>query len=68
MGLPELALLLEHLNESPVTAKDIASWTRRDPLLSIVAQCVCHGWPTKENKKSRSRPFFGKEKRVVCTQ
>ena len=47
VDLPELVLLLEHLNESPVTAKDIASWTRRDPLLSIVAQYVRHGWPTK---------------------
>ena len=30
----ELVLLIEHLEESPVTATQIRMWTRRDPLLS----------------------------------
>ena len=28
---PELVLLMEHLADSPVTARQIQSWTRRDP-------------------------------------
>lgn len=30
----ELVLLMEHLRESPVTARHICVWTRRDPVLS----------------------------------
>ena len=30
---PELVLLMEHLDESPVTAKHIQAWTRRDPVI-----------------------------------
>ena len=30
---PELVLLIEHLNDSPVTAEDVRSWTRKDPNL-----------------------------------
>ena len=43
---PELVLLLEHLEDLPIMAKDIALWTRRDPLLSVVVHHIRHGWPT----------------------
>ena len=33
---PELVLLTEHLENSPVTAHDIQVWTRRDPELARV--------------------------------
>ena len=39
---PEMVLLLEHLEESPVTANDIRVWTSRDPKLSTV---LCEGDP-----------------------
>ena len=45
--VPELVLLLEHLEESPVTASDIKKFTRRDPVLSQVLQFVTQGWPNK---------------------
>ena len=44
---PELVLLMEHLQDSPVTADDIRVWTRRDPLLAKVLQFVKDGWPDK---------------------
>ena len=44
---PELVLLAEHLADSPVTAHDICTWTRRDPKLSRVFQFVQQGWPSR---------------------
>ena len=44
---PELVLLLQHLDESPITVNDIRKWTKRDPLLAQVLQFVEQGWPHK---------------------
>ena len=44
---PELVLLSEHLDDSPVTANDIRTWTSRDPKLSKVLQYVLQGWPSE---------------------
>ena len=46
---PELVLLMEHLEESPVTAQHIKTWTRRDPILSTVLQHVTEGWPDQDD-------------------
>ena len=43
---PELVLLMDHLDDSPVTARHILVWTRRDPVLSKVLHFVEDGWPT----------------------
>ena len=40
---PELVLIMEHLEDSPVTADHIRVWTRRDPSLSLVVQFLCQG-------------------------
>ena len=45
----ELVLLMEHLADSPVTAKQIQIWTRRDPTLSTVLHYLQYGWPAKVN-------------------
>ena len=37
---PELVLLLDHLTNSPVTVKDVRTWTRHDPILAQVIQYV----------------------------
>lgn len=42
---PEVVLMMEHLEESPVSARDIRRETRLDPLLSRVLQFVLSGWP-----------------------
>jgi transposase InsO family protein len=52
---PELVLLAEHLDESPVTAADIRTWTSRDPKLSRVLQYVQCGWPN--NGDSELEPY-----------
>ena len=37
--------MMENMNDSPVSAKDIASRTKRDPVLSRVYQFTQEGWP-----------------------
>ena len=44
---PELVLLMTHLANSPITAQQIRSWTRRDPLLRSVLQAIQEGWPVE---------------------
>ena len=43
---PELVLLAEHLEESPVSANDIKAWTQRDQKLARVLQYTQQGWPS----------------------
>ena len=47
---PELVLLMEHVNDSLITARHIAIWTRRDPELSQVLTFVERGWPSEIDK------------------
>ena len=42
---PEVVLLMEHLENSPVTATEIRKTTARDPGLAHVLQNVQSGWP-----------------------
>ena len=45
----DLLLLSEHLNNvSPVTPRQIRTWTDKDPVLSRVRRLVLHGWPDRE--------------------
>ena len=55
---PELVLLTEHLQDSPVTANHICSWTQKDPILSKVVQFFQQGWPS--HGKPSLTPFFSK--------
>ena len=47
MSPAELVLLVEHLNDSPVTACQVKTWTSQDPTLATVMQYVKQGWPEK---------------------
>ena len=40
-----MVLLVEHLDESPITSKDIASWTSKDATLSQIRQFIQQGFP-----------------------
>ena len=42
---PEVVLLIERLDSSPICATDIKEETSRDPILSRVLQFVLNGWP-----------------------
>ena len=50
----ELVLLIENLNSAPITANQIAVWTRRDRLLSRVLRYVQHGWPIQSDEALKS--------------
>ena len=43
---PETVLLLEFLEKSPVTAKQVRLWTTRDPILTKVSEYTHTQWPT----------------------
>ena len=42
----ELVLLIENLDQAPITANQIAAWTKKDPVLSKVMQYLMMGWPS----------------------
>ena len=58
---PELVLLAEHLDNSPVTAEQIRIGTRRDPVLSQVMQFLQQGWPSIQRDNPQLTPFFVKK-------
>ena len=47
---PEFVLMVEKLDDAPITAAQIAAWTRRDPLLADVFRYIQNGWPASANK------------------
>ena len=55
---PEMVLLCQHLDDSPITAKHIKEKTSKDPLLSTVEQFVLQGWPDSISAQPALRPFF----------
>ena len=55
---PEMVLLCQHLDDSPITAKHIQEKTSKDPLLSTVEQYVLQGWPNSISAQPALRPFF----------
>ena len=50
----EMVLLMERLDDSPVTVDHIRRWTRQDPQLAQVIQFVQEGWPAECNEGFRS--------------
>ena len=46
---PELILMLETLQASPVHAKQIWQWTDRDPTLTQVRNLILQGWRITED-------------------
>lgn len=47
----EVILALNMLDESPVTAKKIAQWTLKDPILVQVRQFIEQGWPSETGRE-----------------
>ena len=58
---PELVLLADHLANSPVSARQIRDWTRRDPQLAPILQFVQQGWPSFCAEQDQLAPFFNKK-------
>ncbi len=53
----ETILLMERLNASLVTSRQIQSWTGRDPTLAKVCKYVLQGWPEASRDKEMD-PYF----------
>ena len=47
---PELVLMVEELQDAPITASQIANWTRRDPLMARVLRYILQGWPSQSDE------------------
>lgn len=57
--LPELVLMVERLQDAPITARQIAQWTTQDPVLSVVYQYVQQGWPDTV-ETGELRPYWSR--------
>ena len=63
----EIVCLVEGLQEAPVTATQIQTWTRRDPVLSGVWQLTKQGWSEDCPDDPQLKPFWLKKRRTVLT-
>ena len=54
----ELVLMIEKLDEAPISSKQISNWTQKDPLLSKVLQYIMLGWP--EQADGELKPYFNR--------
>jgi len=45
----ELVLMVDQLQDAPITATQLAAWTRRDPLMARVLRYVLQGWPNQQD-------------------
>ena len=55
----EFVLMVEKLQDAPVTSREIANWTRRDSLLSTVQRYISEGsWP--DSPTDELRPYWTK--------
>ena len=59
----EIINLVEHLEGTPVTAKQINLWTSRDVILAKVLNHVLHGWPEARQEDSL-KPFFNRKEEL----
>lgn len=57
---PEIILLVDHLDNSPVTAHEIQECTSKDPQLAQIVQFVQQGWPNVCPEPDKLAPFFEK--------
>ncbi len=57
-ALPEMVLLFQHLDDSPVIAKQIAEETRKDSVLSIVELYSRQGLSDSIDSHPELRPYF----------
>ena len=46
----EVVLLVEALEDAPMTYAQIQRWTKRDRLLCKVSQFILHGWQEERNE------------------
>lgn len=62
----ETVLLMSTLESTPLTAQQIAQWTARDPILSMVLRFVLQGWPTVAGEELA--PYFRRRDELTTHQ
>ena len=62
----ELVFLMESLEISPVTVKQIKAWTDQDPVLATVRRFVKQGWP--KSIKPEFRPYHSRKLELIASQ
>ena len=62
-GEEEEVYLISYLEELPVTARDIAAATRKDPVLAHVYDFTLHGWPQALDEPVL-QPFFSRKQEL----
>ena len=60
-------LLLEHIEDTPVSARNIKQWTARDPVYSKVLYFVMNGW-TRDARKPEFKPFYVRRNELSAEQ
>ena len=61
---PELVLLIDHLNDSPVSAEQIKKATRQDPTLATAIQYIQQGWPHKDAIPDPLKPYYDRREEL----
>ena len=46
-----MVLMVERLQDAPITAIQIAQWTRCDSLVARVTRCILEGWPNSVDEE-----------------
>ena len=58
----ETVLVMEHLETTPVSAKQVRLWTQRDPVMSKVLHFTLQGWPNQVAPEFK--PFHNRSKEL----
>ena len=61
----EMILTLDYLQEAPITAEQIRSWTNKDQLLSLVVQFIQQGWP-EHCAQPELKPYWCRRTELTC--
>ena len=61
---PELVLLIDHLNDSPVSAEQIKKATRQDSTLATALQYIKQGWPHKDATDDPLKPYYDRREEL----
>ena len=65
---PELVHLVEYLDSTPLSSRQIKRWTDQDPTLSQVRQWVQEGWPERHNKSQQDLSPYLSRRNELSTE
>ena len=59
--------MCEKLEEAPISATQIATWTKQNPLLSTVLEYIQHGWPERADMEEL-KPYWSRHLELTLHQ